>query len=412
MKGQMRLIFGLLLVGLIGGCGAQQARPTITDGPPPTPLATEAPQGAEALGETTFAEARSIALAAGPDGRVYAAIGTDAGLEVAQASPDGSWSDPALATADKAALVNPVERPAIAVTPGGQPAVAWLDPGADDQNEVWYAVSADGGATFGAPAQVAVAQGVSTAMVSIAFDTQGNPLAAWLQGENLALARSADGGRSFAASTLDTMVCDCCQPAPLLAGDEPLLAFRNVVKQGDDDLRDIYVVRLDGDKAAGEPVQVSDASWQINACPISGPAVALDGDEVYVAWMDGRADIEHSGRRSDIWLARSGDGGRSFGANLRVNEPEGQHTLPTLAVGPDGGLHLSWLRVDGQEHAIVYTSSADGGASFAPPRTIASSAASKERGRPNMPALAAASDGRIYLAWTDRQGAHVVALGE
>ena len=172
----------------------------------------------------------------------------------------------------------------------------------------------------------------------------------------LALARSGDGGASFAPKTiLDSLVCDCCQPAPLLAGDEPLVAFRNVVKQGEDDLRDIYVVRLEGDKAAGEPVQVSDASWQINACPISGPAVALRGDELYVAWMDGRADSEHTGKRSDIWLARSVDGGRSFGANLRVNAPEGQHTLP---------------------------------------------------------ALAASSDGRAYLAWTDKQGAHVVALGE
>jgi hypothetical protein len=407
-----RLMLGLALLALIGGCDAEQPMPATPSSAPPAAAATETTSGGAPGREASFAAARSIALAAGSEGRVYAAIGTDAGLEVAHTQPDGSWGQPALASADKAVLVNPVERPAIAVAPSGQPALAWLDSGAPEQTVAWYTVSADGGATFGAPAQVAAAQGVSTAMVSLAFDAQQNPLAAWLQGEDLALARSADGGRSFAASMLDTAVCDCCQPAPLLAGDEPLVAFRNVVKQGEDDLRDIYVVRLDGASAAGEPVQVSDASWQINACPISGPAVALRGDEVYVAWMDGRADSEHSGKRSDIWLARSGDGGRSFGANLRVNAPEGQHTLPTLAAGPDGRLHLSWLRVVGQEHAIVYTSSADGGASFAPPRTIASSAASKERGRPNMPALAVASDGRAYLAWTDKQGAHVVALEE
>jgi hypothetical protein len=411
MKGQMRLVFGLALMALIGGCGTEQRMPATPSSAPPAATATAPESGGAPGREATFAAARSIALAAGPDGRIYAALGTDAGLEVAHTQPDGSWSQPALASADKAVLVNPVERPAIAVTPGGQPAVAWIEPGASERTVLWYAASADDGATFGAPAQVAAAEGESTAMVSLAFDAQQNPLAAWLQGEDLALARSDDGGRSFAAGTLDTTVCDCCQPAPLLA-DEPLVAFRNVVKQGEDDLRDIYVVRLDGARAAGAPVQVSDASWQINACPISGPAVALRGDEVYVAWMDGRADSEHSGKRSDIWLARSGDGGRSFGANLRVNAPEGQHTLPSLAAGPDGRLHLSWLRVAGQEYAIVYTSSADGGASFAPPRTIASSAAGKERGRPTMPALAAASDGRAYLAWTDKQGAHVVALGE
>ncbi|HYF64864.1 MAG TPA: hypothetical protein VD886_18715 [Herpetosiphonaceae bacterium] len=412
MKQQMRLIVGLALAALIGGCGAQPARPTLTDGPPPTPLATESPPPAGAMGGTTFADGQSIALAAAADGGVYAALGDADGLAVARLLADGSWGPPVRASGGQPVLVHPAERPAIAVAPGGRVAVAWLDTESGELPAVWYAQSGDGGASFGEPTQVAQAGGPSAAMVSIAFDQQ-NPLAVWLDGSDLALARSADGGRSWAAkSILDSLICDCCQPAPLLVGSESLVAFRNVVKEGADDLRDIYVARLDGDRAAGAPVQASDASWQINACPISGPALALGGDSVFAAWMDGRADVDHSGRRSDIWLARSADGGRTFGANLRVNPAaEGQHTLPTLAAAPDGRLHLSWLSVDGQDHSIVHTSSADGGASFTPPQTIASNTLG-DGGRPNMPSLAVAADGRAYLAWTDKQGAHVVDLGK
>lgn len=412
MKQQKWLMFGLALAVLLGGCGGQRSRPTLSDGPPPTARATEAAPPAGAPGKHTFADGISVALAAGADGGVYAAVGSEGGLAVARALPDGGWGPPVLASGDTPALVHPVERPAIAVGPGGRVAVAWIDAESGELPAIWYAQSDDGGASFGAPRQIAQAAGPVAAMVSLAFDGE-NPLAAWLDGLDLALARSGDGGASFAPKTiLDSQVCDCCQPAPLLTGGETLVAFRNVVRQGADDLRDIYVVRLDGDRAAGEPVKASDASWQINACPISGPALAGSGEAVYAAWMDGRADVERSGRRSDIWLARSDDGGRTFGANLRVNPAaEGQHTLPALAAAPDGRLHLSWLSVEGQEHSIVHTSSSDGGATFAAPQTVASSATG-EGGRPNMPALAVGADGRAYLAWTDQQGAHMVELGQ
>jgi hypothetical protein len=241
-------------------------------------------------------------------------------------------------------------------------------------------------------------------MVRMTFDQAGSPVLAWLQDAALLLARSPDSGASFAPPlTVDAEVCDCCQPAPLVSGDHVLLAFRDVVHQGEDDLRDVHVVSSDdGGTTWNEPVQVSDGSWRINACPINGPALAAYQRRLYIAWMDGRHDLARLGRRGDIWLASSTDGGRSFTPDVRINPDDGYlHTLPVLAVGPDGRLHLSWEMHTGDDSTIVYASSDDQGASFTPPRILAAG------GSPTAPSIAVTAANRVYLAWSDRLGAHV-----
>ncbi len=227
-------------------------------------------------------------------------------------------------------------------------------------------------------------------------------------------ARSPDHGATFPINQVaDREVCDCCQPHPLVHGDRLLVAYRNLERDAEgQDIRDIYVTASDdGGKSFADGVRVSDAPWRLNACPIAGPALAADGERLYVAWMDGRNDPELTGERSDIWLATSDDGGRHFSANMRVNPVEGVFTnLPVLAVGPDSRLHIGWESAEerpARRQVIYIAASDDGGRTFSEPQVIVSSEDGTRRGRPNSATLAVSRQGRLHLTWVDGLGTHI-----
>ncbi len=106
--------------------------------------------------------------------------------------------------------------------------------------------------------------------------------------------------------------------------------------------------RAPGDAAWGEPVRVNsipgDASVhaQAPAQVVVGPA-----GQVYVVWTN---SIPIEGRRfpaSNLFFARSVDGGRSFAEQTAVNSDaaarSSSHTFHDIAVGPEGEIYVSWL---------------------------------------------------------------------
>jgi hypothetical protein len=153
---------------------------------------------------------------------------------------------------------------------------------------------------------------------------------------------------------------------------------------------------------------VADEHWFLNACPISGPALVADNGQLYSAWMDARDDLEGMLASSDIWFARSEDGGATFTPDQQLNRSESDYnTLPVIAVGPGGRIHVSWEAQGEGGDAILYTTSDDGGQTFSPPIPVVSSSDSPERGRVGKPTLAITNLGVVYLGWLDKQGARV-----
>ena len=116
--------------------------------------------------------------------------------------------------------------------------------------------------------------------------------------------------------------------------------------------------------------------------------------------------------RTDIWLAVSTDGGTSFGPNVRVNPTEGGYNgQPALVDDTDGpaarGLGCGCGTGD---QVLYYSSSDDGGLTFAEPRLVVSDADGLGRGRPRGATLAVSPDGRLYLGWIDALGVHLTML--
>ncbi|MGH2523894.1 MAG: hypothetical protein ACRDH2_15420 [Anaerolineales bacterium] len=79
--------------------------------------------------------------------------------------------------------------------------------------------------------------------------------------------------------------------------------------------------------------------------------------------MDGHDAPPETSFEGDIWFVASVDGGRTFSPNLQVNsELSLHHTLPVIAVGPGGRIHLAW-EAEAMD-AIYYATSEDGGQNF------------------------------------------------
>lgn len=161
------------------------------------------------------------------------------------------------------------------------------------------------------------------------------------------------------------------------------------------------------------------------------PEVTASSDgEIYVVWLDRpmptgpppkRKHGEHSHRSAvDLWIARSGDGGASFGAPARVNQESGviwgfQVSKPRVSIDNKGAVHIFYPAnaVSTQTRLDVvashYTHSTDKGATFSAPVTLNSHVNRDGRGLLGeglgaahaFGTMAVAPDGAVHTFWLD-----------
>ena len=185
--------------------------------------------------------------------------------------------------------------------------------------------------------------------------------------------------------------------------DDPAVALadgRTYFAWVDNAAQNIFFQVFDGDGAAklAEPIDVSSSgdifSWL--------PRVAVDGETVIVAWQE----ILFTGgsHGGEILVARSEDGGRTFGdpVNLsqttagagkgRLNRQRWDNGSLDLLVTAERVV-VAWTEYEG---ALRAATSSDGGQHFTEPVHVAGDDASPTRA----PVLAAGPDDRIWLAWT------------
>ena len=132
------------------------------------------------------------------------------------------------------------------------------------------------------------------------------------------------------------------------------------------------------------------------AGPARGPSLAVDSSNVvYLAWTVGE------NRGADIRIARSDDGGGSFGLASVVLDSRGHSDSPKIIVDNDGTVHLVYAESpDGpfEAYHIRYTQSRDGARTFSEPRDI-SSALPREHASSHYPSLARDGEDSLYVVW-------------
>jgi hypothetical protein len=147
-----------------------------------------------------------------------------------------------------------------------------------------------------------------------------------------------DDWKQTAETLVDPRVCECCPTAAAMTADGPIAAFRD---RSNDEVRDIHVSRLDSGRWT-ESAAVHADGWKIPACPVNGPALSARGRELAIAWFTVQG--ERGGR---AFAAFSRDGGRSFGAPIRLDEAGslGRVDIELLA---DGAAAATWIEFANQ----------------------------------------------------------------
>jgi hypothetical protein len=280
--------------------------------------------------------------------------------------------------------------------------------------EVRIAFSADGGATWGdslVPHDDATA--TEHGFVSLVPGDKGRLLAFWLDGRNFATAggesevseAGGDGhghgsptremtlrcaeidpeGMITAGAILDDRVCECCQTGAVVTGAGSVVVYRD---RSPDEVRDISFVRRSGEGRT-EPRILHPDGWATRACPVNGPAIAARGDRVAVAWFT------ISGELPTVKVAFSGDGGRTFGSPVKVDDGKALGRADILVL-EDGSALVSWMGY-GEEDGEILLRRIHSDGRRDPTLHIANASTARAAGFPRI----ALGKGEILCAFTD-----------
>jgi hypothetical protein len=315
-------------------------------GPVSPNIPNRQPQLAAAPGlvAMTFASGESIWLAKSDDGRSWGAPSKVADLPKLLA---GRHRGPRVVITGHTLLVSAI--------PTGSDLFCWR--------------STDGGRTWSKPVPINDAPtSAREGLHAMAADAEGHVAAAWLDdripgAKRLWGAFSDDAGATWSKNVLlyespDRTICECCHPSLVALGHgEFAVMWRNAVSGS----RDFYVLRLRGGKPQGAALKQGQGTWKLDACPMDGGGIALDGGEIVTAWR----------REHNVFLARPGQAERDLGPGQDIALAEGRkgpaaiwvrgksiqlletgatsaHTIsengtfPAIVSLPDGSLLAAW----------------------------------------------------------------------
>jgi hypothetical protein len=179
------------------------------------------------------------------------------------------------------------------------------------------------------------------------FEMPDNALGlVWLDGRDQELNKTdPDGGamglyfasfdrnwKQTAEDMADARVCECCQTTAAMTDEGPVVAFRD---RSPREIRDINVTRLEQGKwSQARPLHVD--GWQIDACPVNGPALSARGRQVAAAWFAALKDEGHA------YAAFSADAGRTWGDAIRLDDAVALGHVD-IEMLDDGSAVASWV---------------------------------------------------------------------
>lgn len=311
----------------------------------------------------------------------------------------GSWGAANSVVDIPSMFVNWADLPSVVPLGDGHIAAHWLERRAAGgyAYDVLFTQSSDNGVTW-SEATRPHTDGTDTehGFVSIYPDGPHTGLI-WLDGRNMAnadtndqyahgmtlrTAKFGDDSSPHGEQIIDNLVCDCCQTDVAMSSSGPVAVYRNRSRE---EIRDIYVARYIEDK--WQPGHaIADDGWQIDACPVNGPAIDSMGQYVAIAWFNA-ADAPV------VRFSLSIDGGESFSSPLDIGSDNALGRVG-IALLDDGRAAVSWMQsVEGAPAKVLVRQVADG--KLGPVRTVTSSAKSL-----SVPQMGVAGSDLIFV-WSE-----------
>ena len=183
---------------------------------------------------------------------------------------------------------------------------------------------------------------------------------------------------------LDSSVCDCCQTSITNTDKGPIVVYRD---RSDKEIRDIYVTR-NIDDGWETPVPVYNDEWEIYGCPVNGPKVVSNSNNLAVSWFtvaDGKPSVN---------LSFSESYGSSFSNPIKINDYTAIGRVDVAFLN-DSEVLVSYMEVDDVgTYLRLKKVSIDGKVSK--PITISKIDSGRNTGVPQLEIL----DNEIFIVWT------------
>lgn len=285
--------------------------------------------------------------------------------------------------------------------------LVWTGARVNSQPDIWYVRSTDQGKTWTMPVTVCDANDSSKYaqdFPAIACDSSDNLYVSFLDSRetqrktssnvHLYTTRSTDGGMTWSVNKKADMLpggmggtCECCGlKIASSPGGNLFIAYRSNIMN----VRDIWLARSMDKGLTFEPsLKLSSEDWTINACPVSGPNIAVDPAEgAHIVWRDIRDD---SGGTSHIYYAYVPSGSTATPVNTAF-DAAGSSNANYADVAIFGKIRV--LTYQTQNYGTRYILYKDN-MPLINNRPIPSGNAQQ------FPNVVFASDGTRYLAWQD-----------
>jgi hypothetical protein len=376
-----------LLIPLLATFAAPQAA-RVTDLKPPAAPGSEAPS-----------------LMAGPDGRVYLnwlePLNPDGyALRFSVRGPQG-WSAARTIARGTNWFVSSVDFPLLALMSDGTLAANWLVATGGPSSEAYdihMVFSKDSGATWSKPI---VPHRDRTkrqhGFLSVAPAAGGRLAAIWLDGRNmpdevsgnmaLMYRTIASNGALGPEMQIDNRTCECCQTSLAATPDGLVAVYRD---RSDKEIRDISIARFTNVSGKwSAPQDLSKDGWQIDGCPVNGPAIASNGSHVAVVWFTAPKD------EPETYLLMSSDSGKTFGKKIRVDGGNAAGRVEVVSLS-SGDAVVSWIERTSQGAKVHLRRFAPNGTGTAP-LDVSRTFGARSSGYPKM----AVSGNEIVVTWTD-----------
>jgi hypothetical protein len=237
---------------------------------------------------------------------------------------NGAWSAPQKIASDKNWFVSAADVPTVLRLSDGTLVANWY-PAVDFRLEAYdirLSYSKDDGKTWARPLvphhdKTRTQHG----FVSLFEMPSGGLGLVWLDGRNqgkqpedaemaMYFASYDTAWKQTAEVSANARVCECCTTSAVVTPDGVVAAFRD---RSPKEIRDIHVSRLENGKWTDAQVVHAD-NWEIDACPVNGPALSARGRQLAAAWFTGKDD------KGQAYAAFSADAGRTWGAPIRLDD--------------------------------------------------------------------------------------------
>jgi hypothetical protein len=287
--------------------------------------------------------------------------------------------------------------PAIAIQ-GNNVYVTWHDTTFGNL-DIFIAKSTDGGETFGEPLNISNNEGVSLSpQIAVYGD---NVYVVWQDGTDtpgsreIFIAKSTDGSETFTTpENISNNIGFSLLPQIAVYGDNVYVVWNDDT----DGFDEIFIAKsTDGGETFGEPENISQENSN-NSSFAYQPSLIVNGENVYVIWHE-----DPLGKRT-IFIAKSTDGGETFGEPLNISDRFDFSSKSAITV--EGyNVFVAWIVDIPNNNDVFVAKSTDGGETFGEPLNI-----SDNNGFSNYPNTVTTpqfepslivNGENVYVAWTD-----------